>query len=124
MILVAFLAVMMGSVQPGLRSFRRWSFYRSQTTLYGRLEQSEKLRASREKNLGADREAVRAGLMKLSEFATRSPAEQETAINADLEFHRLQSKEARRAAEQWAEKRHDCETAALWCWDPYAPDVP
>jgi hypothetical protein len=124
MILVAVLAVLMGSVGPGLRTYRRWSFYHSRASFHRRFEQSERLRASQEQKIAADREALRATLMKSTEFATRRPADLEAAMNAEVEFHRLQSKEARRAAERSAEQWRDCETAAFWCWDPYAPDVP
>jgi hypothetical protein len=124
MMLVAVLAVLLGSVGPGRRTYRRWSFYRSQAAVYARLEKNERLRESREQNTSADRDAIRATLKKSPGFESRSPTDQETAINSAVEFHRLESKEARLAAERWAEKRRDCETAALWCWDPYAPDVP
>jgi hypothetical protein len=124
MLIVAVLALLLGSVGPGQRSYRRWSFYRSQAAVFARLEQSERLRASQELKLSADREAIRATLEKSPGFESRSPADQETAINIAVEFHRLQSTEARLASQRWAEKRWDCETAALWCWDPYAPDVP
>jgi hypothetical protein len=123
MMLVAVLAVLLGSIGPGRQTYRRWSFYHSQAAVHGRLEQSERLRANREE-LAADRDAIRAALMTEPAFRSRSPADQDRAINTELEFHRLQSNEARLAANRWAEKRRDCETAALWCWDPYAPDVP
>src|SRR4051812_29898170 len=91
MILVAGLAVLMGSVGPGYRVLRRWSFYRSQAAVYARLEQSERLRESRERIISADREATRATLMNSPDFETKSPADQEKAIDAAVEFHRLES---------------------------------
>jgi hypothetical protein len=124
MLVVAALAMLLGSVGPARRSYQRWSFYRSQAAVFARLEQRERLRASREQNLSADREAVRATLMKAPEFESKTSGYQEAWINATVISHQLQSKEARLAAARWAEKRRDCETAALWCWDPYAPDVP
>ena len=124
MMLVAVLAVLMGSVGPGRRSYRRWSFYRSQAAVYGRLEQSERLRESRELKLLAHSEAVRARLMKEPEFQSNPSGHHQKVINDTVEFHRSQGQEARLAAQRWADQRRDCETAALWCWDPYAPDVP
>jgi hypothetical protein len=124
MILVAALAVLMGSVGPGLRTYRRWSFHHSRASFYRRFEQSERLRSSREQKNAADLEALTATLMKSPELATSRPADLEAAMNAEVEFHRRQSKEARPAAERSVEEWWNCETAALWCWDPYAPDVP
>jgi hypothetical protein len=124
MLVVAALAVLLGSVGPARRAYRRWSFCRSQAAVYSRLEKKERLRASREQNLSADREAVRTTLMKAEDFQSKSSGQQEARINATVAFHQSQSKEARLAAERWAEKRRDCEVAALWCWDPYAPEAP
>jgi hypothetical protein len=124
MLLVAVLAVLLGSIGPGRRSYRRWSFYRSQAAVYTRLEQRERLRADREQIMAADRNAIRASLMNSPGFETQNPVDQEKAIDAAVEFHRLQSKEARLAARRWQENRQQNETSALWCWDPYAPDVP
>jgi hypothetical protein len=124
MIVVALLALLMGSVGPGRQWYRRWSYHRSQAAVYGRLEQRERLRTDQEAKRASNRDAVRATLMRSPEFAGKSLDELERAVNATLSFHQFQSKQARQAAAGWEEKRRLEETAALWCWDPYAPDVP
>jgi hypothetical protein len=124
MMVVAVLAVLMGAVGPVRRTYRRWSFYHSQAAVYARVEQSERLRASREQIIAADLNAKRKTLKSSPDFEARSSAELETAIDAMVEFHLLKSKEARRTADRCQENRWQNETAALWCWDPFAPDVP
>jgi hypothetical protein len=124
MIVVAILALLMGLIGPGRIWYRRWSYHRSQAALYGRLERRELLRTDQEAKIASDRGAIRSTLTRSPEFASKSPEELEWAVNATVSFHVLQSREARAAASQWKEKRQLEETAALWCWDPYAPDVP
>jgi hypothetical protein len=124
MIAVAALALLMGSVEPGRVLYRRWSYHRSQAAVYGRLETKERLRTAQEAKLASDRGAIRSALARSPEFAPRSPEELERAIDGRVSFHRNQSQQARAAADQWEEKRRLEETAAIWCWDPFAPDVP
>jgi hypothetical protein len=124
MIVVALLALLMGAIGPGRRWHRRWSYHRSQAAVYGRLERQELLRTDREAKLASDRGAIRSALMRSPEFAATSPEGLERAVNATVSFHQSQSKEARAAATRWEEKRQLEETAALWCWDPFAPEVP
>lgn len=121
MISVAVLALLMGLVGPGREWYRRWSYHRSQAAVYGRLEQNERLRTDLEAKLASDREAIRADLVKSPELAGKSPGELEKAVDATVSFHQFQSRQARRAAADWEEKRRLEETAALWSWDPYAP---
>jgi hypothetical protein len=124
MILVAAVAVLMGSVGPGRVWYRRWSYHRSQASVYGRLEQRERLRTNQEAKLASDRGAIVTSLKSSTEFASRSPEELDSAVAATVSYHQRQSREARAAADQWEEKRRLEETAANWCWDPFAPDVP
>ena len=124
MIVVAVLALLMGSVGPGRQWYRRWSYHRSQAAVYGRLEQRERSRTDQEARLASDREAIRATLTRSPEFAGKSSEELERAVNNAVSFHQYLSKQAQRTAADWEEKRRLEETAAFWCWDPYAPDVP
>jgi hypothetical protein len=124
MIVVAVLALLMGSVGPGRQWYRRWSYHRSQAAVYGRLEQRERSRTDQEAKLASDREVIRATLTRSPEFAGKSSGELERAVNTAINFHQYRSKQARRAALDWEEKRRLEETAALWCWDPFAPNVP
>jgi hypothetical protein len=123
MILVAVAALLMGSIGPGLRWHRRWSVHRSRAATYAHFEKLERLRENREQILSVDREAIRATLRNTPDFDTKSPVDQDRAIDAVVMFHRLQSKEARLAAARCEENRRECETAAFWSWDPFAPDV-
>jgi hypothetical protein len=124
MLVVAALAFLMGSIGPGRVWYRRWTYHRSQAAVYGRMETRERLRTATEATLASDRGVIRLALTSSPEFAARSPEELERAIDATVSFHRNQSQQARAAADQWEEKRRLEETAAIWCWDPFAPDVP
>ena len=61
MVIVALAALLMGSVGPGRRWYRRWSYHRSQATLFARLEGKERLESRRGCRAGSDREAISAG---------------------------------------------------------------
>jgi hypothetical protein len=124
MLAVAIMALLMGSVGPGRVWYRLWTYHRSQAAVYARLESKERLRTTQEETLASDRGAIRSTLAKSPEFAARSPVELERAVDAMARFHQDQSRQAHVAADQWEEKRRLEETAALWCWDPFAPDVP
>jgi hypothetical protein len=124
MIAVGVVALLLGMIEPGRQLYRRWSYHRSQAGWCWRLEQRELVRAEQEELLSTKRHSIRATLMQSKDFVVRSPANQDRIIESTVQFHQSQSKEARRAADGWAEKRRLEETAAWWCWDPYAPDVP
>jgi hypothetical protein len=124
MIAVGVVALLLGSIEPGQRWYRRWTFYRDQAAVYSRLEGTERRNYARESRASADREAIRRGLMTTQGFAVKSPEEIDRAVDRTVAFHRQQAAQSLAAARDWAEKRRDCETAAFWCWDPFAPDVP
>jgi hypothetical protein len=124
MIIVAICALLMGSVGPGRRWYRRWSYHRSQAVRFGKFEQKERAIEASEINLAADREAIKATLMKTAKFGAMTSEDQGKAIDAAVVSHRWRSKQARAAAAQWEDQRRMSETAALWSWDPFAPDVP
>jgi hypothetical protein len=120
MILVAVVAVLLASVEPG----RRWSYHRSQALRFGKFEQKEYANEASEKKLAANRVAIRKTLTGLRDFDAMTPERQEQAIDAAVISHRWRSKQSRAAAAQWEEQRRMSETAAAWTWDPFAPDVP
>jgi hypothetical protein len=121
---VGVVALFLGSIGPVRRCYRCWSYHRSEAAMLGRLERTERLNHTREIQAAADRGKIRASLMKTSDFTARGASEQERIIDNAVEFHRRQAGMSLAAAGQWAEKRQDHETAAIWCWDPFAPDVP
>ena len=88
-----------------------------------RMRQRELARSEQERDTATRRDAIEANLMASPEFAAKSPDEQRRIVKVTVEFHELQSKEARLAAEGWREKRLLEETAAWWCWDPDADAV-
>jgi hypothetical protein len=124
MIAVGVVALFLGSIGPSRQLFRRWSYHRGQAAWLGRMEQRELLRAERERILSTDRDAIKLTLLNSPDFPGKNPEDQEKIIDATVMFHRSESKEAQRAAEEWREKRRLEETASWWCWDPFAPDVP
>lgn len=124
MIAVGVVALVLGSIGPGRRSYRRWTYHRAQAALYARLEATERTNHARESRAAADRESIRRALILDSRLAGKGPQEVDRAVDRTIAHHRRQADQALAAARSWAEKRQDCETAALWCWDPYAPDVP
>ena len=117
MIAVGVVALLLGLVGPARQWYRRWSYHRSQVAWCWRLEQQELLRAEQEQLLSTQRDAIRATLMRTPDFAAKSQADQENVINATVKYHQTLSKEARRSAERWQDKRRLEETAAVWCWD-------
>jgi hypothetical protein len=124
MVAVGVVALLLGSMGPVGRCYRRWSYHRSEAAMLGRLERAERLNHAREIQAASDRGKIRASLMNDREFTARDAGEQERIIDNAIEYHRHQARMSLAAAGQWAEKRRDHETAALWCWDPLAPDVP
>jgi hypothetical protein len=120
MIAVGVAALLLASIGPARSWYRRWTYHRAQATIYARLEGTERGNYARESRTSADREAIRRGLMATRDFAEKSPQD----VDRVVEYHRQQAAQSLAAARSWAEKRRDCETAALWCWDPFAPDVP
>ena len=93
MIVVAVLALLMGSVGPGRQWYRRWSYHRSQAAVYGRLEQRERSRTDQEAKLASDREAIRTTMTRSAEFAGKSSGELERAVNNAVNFHQYLSKQ-------------------------------
>ncbi len=124
MFAVGVVALILGSIRPGRQWYRRWSYHRSEAAIFARFERTERLNHARELQAAADRGKIRAGLMKTPEFVARGANEQERIIKNIIAFHRQQAGMSLAAARQWAQKRRDRETAAYWCWDPFAPDVP
>jgi hypothetical protein len=124
MITVAVVALLLAAIGPGRQWYRRWSYYRSESAMFARLEGTARMDHARESQASADREAIRLGLMKSPEFAAMSTDERERIIDNVVASHRQQAEQALAAARSWAEKRRDSETAAIWAFDPFAPDVP
>ena len=124
MFAVGVVALFLGSMRPGRQWYRRWSYHRSQAAMFARFEGRERLNHTRELQSAADRGPIRTGLMKTPEFGARGASEQERIIDNVVAFHKERAGMALASASQWALKRRDSETAAYWCWDPFAPDVP
>jgi hypothetical protein len=124
MIAVGVIALILGSVGPGRRWYRRWTYHRAQAAVYARLERTERANHARERQASSDRELIRRGLIRTPGIAGKSPRDIDRAVDRAVAYHHSRAEEALAAAGGWAEKRRDCETAALWCWDPFAPDVP
>jgi hypothetical protein len=124
MIAVAAVALVLGSINPGWKAYRRWSYHRSQAAWCWRLEQAELRRADQEERLATRVDAIKAQLLGSPEFAERSPPEQERITSNVIGFHQSQRDQARVSAAIWKDRRRDEETAAWFCWDPYAPDPP
>ena len=124
MIAVAVVALFLGSIGPGRRWYRRWSYHHAQAVMYARAEATELRNNARERRAAADKAAIRTGLMKTPDFAARGADEQERLIANVVAFHQQQAVQSRAAARSWSEKRRDSETAAFWAFDPFAPDVP
>src|SRR3954468_17061425 len=87
MFLVAIVGILMGSVGPGRVWYRHWRHHRFQAAVYGRLEQTERLRTDQEAKLATDRGALRSALSSSPEFTARSPEELERAVDATVSFH-------------------------------------
>jgi hypothetical protein len=124
MIAVGVVALILGSIGPGRRAYRRWTYYLAQAAIYARLEGSARKDYARESLAAADRESVRRALIRDPSLAGKDPREVDRSVDRTIAHHRQQAEQSLAAARSWAEKRKDCETAALWCWDPFAPDVP
>ena len=124
MIAVGVVALLLGSIGPGRQWYRRWSYHRNEAAMFARFEATERLNHTRERRAAGDRGKIRAGLMRTREFVVHGASEQERMIDNVVAFHRQRAEMSLAAARSWAEKRRDRETAAFWCWDPFAPDVP
>jgi uncharacterized membrane protein YccC len=124
MISVAVVALLLGSIGPGKRGYRRWSYYRSQVAMYSQLEMRERLNRERELINAADRTAIKFRLINSQGLAGKSPQDVDRAIDRVVAFHKQQAAQALDAADRWGRNKRDSRTAAMWCWDPFAPDVP
>jgi Tfp pilus assembly protein PilE len=124
MIVVAVVGLLLGAVGPGRAWYRRWTYHRAQAAVFGRMEVAERLRAALERRLSIHRTTTAESLLRKPDFASKSLEERERIIDATIEFHRVQYAQAEKAAGEWEEKRLLEETAAWWCWDPFAPEVP
>jgi hypothetical protein len=124
MIAVAVVALLLAAIGPGRQWFRRWSYYRSQAAMFARAERKARADHALATGASTDREAIRRGLLKTPDFVGSSAGEQERIVENVVEYHRQRAAQANAAAKSWAEKRRDCETAAIWAFDPFAPDVP
>jgi hypothetical protein len=124
MIAVGVIALLLASIEPGWKAYRRWSYHRSQAAWCWRLEQAERVRADTEQGLAVNLDAIKATLMQSPDFAAKSEPDRRNMMDREAKFHQNQSDEARISADRWADRRSDEETAAWFCWDPYAPDAP
>lgn len=82
MTIVALGAVLTGSVGIGRRTSRRGSCHHSRATVFGRLEQKERVREAAERILADDRRSIGTTLSGSQGFATMNSAGQERAIAA------------------------------------------
>jgi hypothetical protein len=124
MIAVAVVALLLAAIGPGRQVYRRWSYHRAQAATFARLESKELQNAEQERTASADREAIRADLIKLRDFVAKDSEGRERVIDRVAESHKFQAEQALGAARSWAQKRRDSETAAFWAFDPFAPDAP
>ncbi len=124
MIVVAVIAVLLASVEPVRRVYRRWSYHRSQVARYRLLEGIEYSNNDRERKAAIDREAMASELMKTPLFVDKNPAAREKVISAMVRYHEQLAEQSLNSARRWARDRRDSETAMWWCWDPFAPDAP
>jgi hypothetical protein len=123
MIVVGVIAFILGAIGPGRQAYRRWTYHRDQIARFAKFESRERAREASEANLASDREAIRTTLMTTPKFSDMSPEELEKNIDAHVTFHRSTSKQAKLAAEQWAEQRRTSEVAIWSSLDPFAPEV-
>lgn len=124
MIAVAVVALLITAIGPVKHCYRRWTFHRAQAALYARFEAKERTNHARESRRSADREAIRRGLVRSPDFVAQGAERQEKMVDNGVAYHRQYAAQSLAAARGWAEKRSDCETAAAWAFDPFAPDVP
>src|SRR4051794_36899225 len=110
MIAVAVVALLLAAIGPGRQWYRRWSYHRAQAAAFARLESKELLNADRERAASADREAIRADLIKLRDFVAKDSEGREWVIDRVAESHKFQAEQALGAARSWAQKRRDSES--------------
>jgi hypothetical protein len=124
MIAVGVIALILGSIGPDRRSSRRWTYHRAQVAIYARLEGSARKVHARESLAAADRESVRRAFVRDPSFVDEDPREVDRTVDRTIAHHLVPAEQSLAAARSWAEKWKDCEAAAFWCRDPFAPDVP
>jgi hypothetical protein len=124
MIAIGLIALLLGSIEPGWKAIRRWSYHRSQAAWCWRLEQAERDRADSEQRRAAYLDAVTATLMQSPDFAAKGQPDRQKMMDREVKLHQMLRDQARISAERFADRRREEQNLAWFCWDPYAPDAP